>query len=80
MNIQNFLANCFIHLINPRDVITGFHCMGILNCMGAVDDTHIPTICLPQGAQVFINQKGYFSVILQGIIDHQICFTYIFTA
>ncbi|KYO46257.1 hypothetical protein Y1Q_0021791 [Alligator mississippiensis] len=32
-----------------------------------------------QATQVFINHKGYLPIILQGIINYQICFIYIFT-
>ncbi|KYO22529.1 hypothetical protein Y1Q_0003079 [Alligator mississippiensis] len=35
--IQDILANHFIHLIDPQEVIVGFCHMGFPNCMGAVD-------------------------------------------
>ncbi|KYO28031.1 hypothetical protein Y1Q_0014214 [Alligator mississippiensis] len=56
--IQNILANCFICLINPQEVVTGFCQKGFPNNMGALDSTHIRTICLPQGPRLFINCKG----------------------
>ncbi|KYO33417.1 hypothetical protein Y1Q_0008637 [Alligator mississippiensis] len=70
--IQNVLANHFIHLINTQEVVTSFHHLGFPNCVGAMDDTSVPILCLPQGTWAF------FSVILQGIANHGGHFTDIF--
>lgn len=40
--------------------------------------THIPILCPAQATQAFLNCKGYFSIILQGIVDHWGHFTHIF--
>jgi len=49
------------------------------NVIGAIDGSHIP-IEKPDGKYAFryINRKGYYSVILLGIVDHQGKFTYIY--
>jgi len=49
------------------------------NVIGAIDGSHIP-IEKPDGEYAFryINRKGYYSVILLGIVDHQGKFTYIY--
>lgn len=49
------------------------------NCVGAVDSTYGPIFCPDQATQAFIDHKGYFSVVLQVVINHQGHFTYIFT-
>ncbi|KYO32666.1 hypothetical protein Y1Q_0007838 [Alligator mississippiensis] len=69
--IQDILSNYFIHLINPQEAVTDFNCMGFPNCVGAMDGTQIPILCPAQGVQAFIHQKGYFSIILQGTVDHK---------
>lgn len=54
--IQDILMNCIICLGNPHKLITSFHQMGFLNCLGAVNDTHIPTLCSPQSSVIFQHQ------------------------
>ncbi|KYO39490.1 hypothetical protein Y1Q_0021126 [Alligator mississippiensis] len=69
--IQNVLYNCFICLINPQAVVTRVCLMDFFNCLGAIDGTHIPILCPPQGTRAFINLKGYFFIVLKGISDQQ---------
>ncbi|KYO40033.1 hypothetical protein Y1Q_0006567 [Alligator mississippiensis] len=78
LDIQNVLANHFIHLINLQEVVASFYQIGFSHCTGTTDSTHIPILFLPQGTQAFSNHKGYFSIILQGYIDYQVHFTHIF--
>ncbi|KYO38180.1 hypothetical protein Y1Q_0007290 [Alligator mississippiensis] len=78
--IQDILANHFIHLINPQNVITDFSCMGFPTCVSAVDGIYIPTLCPTQASQAFNNCRGFSSIILQGIADRQGQFTCIFTS
>ncbi|KYO22641.1 hypothetical protein Y1Q_0003157 [Alligator mississippiensis] len=54
--------------------------MGFSNYVRAVDGTHILILCPAHAAQAFINCKGYFSVILIGIINHHSHFIHIFTS
>ncbi|KYO18660.1 hypothetical protein Y1Q_0009118 [Alligator mississippiensis] len=68
--IQDNLANCFICLIIPLEVVTGFHCMGFPNCLETMGSNHISILCLGQATQTFTNHKGYFSIVRQGVIDH----------
>nr|XP_025038126.1 protein ALP1-like [Pelodiscus sinensis] len=59
-------------VIRPSDLdatITSFTSLGFPNCGGAIDGTHI---WFPEHqAARFINRKGYCSVVLQGLVDHQ---------
>lgn len=71
--IKNVLANCFICPVNSQEVVTIFHCMGFPDYVGAVDGPQILILCLLQGAHEFISHKGFFSVVLQGVINHQGC-------
>lgn len=50
------------------------------NCIGALDSTHIPTVCSPQDGWAFFNHKGYILVILHGVVDHQGHFTHIYAS
>ncbi|KYO25954.1 hypothetical protein Y1Q_0003735 [Alligator mississippiensis] len=75
--IKGILANCFIHLISPQEVVTSFYHMRFPNIMGAEDSNHISILCLCQATQALIKCKGYFSVVLQGIIKHHGRFNYI---
>ena len=50
-------------------VIDGFkNNSGFPQCAGAVDGTHIPVL-LPQ--ECYYNRKGWHSILMQGVVDHQ---------
>ncbi|KYO18799.1 hypothetical protein Y1Q_0009222 [Alligator mississippiensis] len=59
--IQIVLTNCFICVVSPQEVVTSFYHTGFLNCMGAMDSTHIPI--LPSQRHLGIHQ-------LQGLLLH----------
>ncbi|KAG6940320.1 hypothetical protein G0U57_017458, partial [Chelydra serpentina] len=49
--------------------------MGFPNCGGAIDGTHIPILGLDHQGSQYINRKGYFSMVLQALVDHKGRFT-----
>ncbi|KYO29029.1 hypothetical protein Y1Q_0009841 [Alligator mississippiensis] len=76
--IQDILASHFIHLINPQEMIAAFCYKNFPNCVEAMNSTHISIFFL--NTQAFISHKGYFSIILQDVVDCQDCFTHIFVS
>ena len=40
-------------------------------CAGAMDGSHIPIIAPPVNAKDYYNRKGFHSILLQGVVDHQ---------
>ncbi|CAM4587029.1 unnamed protein product [Lepidochelys kempii] len=49
--------------------------MGFPNCGGAIDGMHIPILGPDRQGSQYINRKGYFSMVLQALVDHKGCFT-----
>ncbi|XP_050803981.1 uncharacterized protein LOC127048306 [Gopherus flavomarginatus] len=72
--INRILLRRTVTLGNVQDILDGFAQMGFPNCGGAIDGTHIPILAPPH-----INRKGYFSVILQALVDHRGHFIDIYT-
>ena len=60
---------------NVDAIVDGFQRRwGVPQCVGAVDGSHIP-ICGPKDNHTdYYNRKGYYSIILQGLVDHRYCF------
>uniref|UniRef100_A0A8C8R9H4 Putative nuclease HARBI1 n=1 Tax=Pelusios castaneus TaxID=367368 RepID=A0A8C8R9H4_9SAUR len=56
---------------NVREIIAGFNELGFQNCGGAIDGTHIPILAPDHLASEYINRKGYFSMVLQALVDHR---------
>ena len=55
-----------------REVVKGFEEMkGIDGVFDAIDGTHITVSGRDEYNENYINRKGYASVILQGVCDHQ---------
>ncbi|XP_039337474.1 protein ANTAGONIST OF LIKE HETEROCHROMATIN PROTEIN 1-like [Mauremys reevesii] len=52
-------------------VIAGFERMGFPNCAGAIDGSHVSIACPPQGAHEYLNRKGYYSIVMQALMDHR---------
>uniref|UniRef100_A0A673H6V5 DDE Tnp4 domain-containing protein n=1 Tax=Sinocyclocheilus rhinocerous TaxID=307959 RepID=A0A673H6V5_9TELE len=46
---------------------------GFPQCAGAIDGSHIPVIDPPESHTNYFNHKGWHSVILQAIVDHNFC-------
>ena len=56
-------------------VLDGFKTKwGVLQCLGAVDGCHIP-ICAPSEQHTdYYSQKGWYSMIAQGLVNANCCF------
>ncbi|XP_025060606.1 protein ANTAGONIST OF LIKE HETEROCHROMATIN PROTEIN 1-like [Alligator sinensis] len=75
--IRKVLAPRFLGLFNPQEVINGFAHMGFPNCIGVINSIHIPILCPPHRSSEYMNRKGFFSIGLQGLVDHCGRFTHI---
>ena len=61
-------------------VIQGFkNHRGLSNVISAIDGTHIPIHSPSKNGSWFINRKGFHSINLLGIVDHQRRFIFIHT-
>ncbi|KAG6941319.1 hypothetical protein G0U57_007416 [Chelydra serpentina] len=77
------VANAITELLLPRVVtlgnvqviVDGFAAMGFPNCGGVIDGTHIPILAPEHQGSEYINRKGYFSMVLQALVDHKGRFT-----
>ncbi|XP_075772974.1 uncharacterized protein LOC142825134 [Pelodiscus sinensis] len=77
--INTLFLRKVINLSDVDTIIDGFANMGSTNFGGgAIDGTHIPIRAPDHRASVYINQKGYFSMVLQAIVDHRGQFTDIY--
>ncbi|XP_056155569.1 uncharacterized protein zmp:0000000634 isoform X2 [Lampris incognitus] len=57
------------------DTIAGFEQRGYPQCGGVLDGTHIPVIPPRDNPADYCNTKGWHSIILQAVVDHNYCFT-----
>ncbi|XP_076026160.1 uncharacterized protein LOC143015901 [Genypterus blacodes] len=61
-----------------EETIGGFRERCYPQCAGALGATHIP-ICTPKEHKEepsdYINMRGWHSIILQAVVDHNVCFT-----
>ncbi|XP_065435126.1 uncharacterized protein LOC135977904 [Chrysemys picta bellii] len=64
-----------VTLGNVQSIVDGFAEMGFPNCGGAIDGTHIPILSPEHQATDYVNRKGYFSMLLQALVDHKGRFT-----
>ena len=55
-------------------VLSGFARKGFPQCAGAIDGCHIPIEAPQQCPADYHNCKGWHSIILQGVVDHDGCF------
>ncbi|KAM7175159.1 uncharacterized protein RBU57_001445 [Macrochelys suwanniensis] len=68
--INHILLRKSMILGNMCDVVDVFAQMGFPNCGWAIDGTHIPILAPDHLATEYINRKGYFSMVLQALVDH----------
>ncbi|KAG6933784.1 hypothetical protein G0U57_018479, partial [Chelydra serpentina] len=73
--IVELLLSKVVTLGNMQVIIDGFAAMGFPNCGGAIDGTHIPILGPGHQGSQYINRKGYFSMVLQALVDHKGRFT-----
>lgn len=53
-----------------RATVDGFlSTWGFPQCAGAVDGTHIPIVAPPESPADYYNRKGFYSIILQAVVD-----------
>uniref|UniRef100_A0A8C3HUY7 Putative nuclease HARBI1 n=1 Tax=Chrysemys picta bellii TaxID=8478 RepID=A0A8C3HUY7_CHRPI len=68
--INCILLRRTVTLGNVQDIVDGFAQMGFPNCGGAIDGTHIPILAPLHIGSEYVNRKGYFSMVLQALVDH----------
>ncbi|XP_046841745.1 protein ALP1-like [Xenia sp. Carnegie-2017] len=49
--------------------------MGLPSMRWAIDGTHIQIVAPSNSAQDYYNGKGFYSIVLQAVVDHQYRFT-----
>ena len=53
-----------------KEIVDGFEtCWGFPQVAGAIDGSHIPILLPDQSASDYYNRKGYYSVIMQAMVD-----------
>ncbi|XP_069757269.1 putative nuclease HARBI1 [Narcine bancroftii] len=58
-----------------QEAMHGFAERGYPMCAGAIHGTHIPIRPPPEDPLAYSNQKGWHSIVLQAVVDHNQCFT-----
>ena len=80
--IVRTLSRRYIRLPTGEDaqvIVDGFLSKwGFPQCMGAVDGSHIPIIAPHTDPLDYYNRKGFHSVVLQAVVDHEYKFLNIF--
>lgn len=71
---QKRLVVHFCHITNLLEIIAG---MVFPNCIRAISGTCIPILCPVHHSSEYINHKGIFSGMLQGVMDHLKWFTHV---
>lgn len=55
-----------------REIVDGFETFwGFPQAAGAIDGSHIPIIRPEESASDYYNRKGYYSIIMQAVVDHR---------
>ena len=63
-----------------QDVVDGFESKwGVPQCIGAIDGCHIPIAAPEDNHSDYYNHKGWYSMILQGVVDGQHRFLDVYT-
>ena len=73
--ISNHLLQKYVYIPKGnllKDIIEGFStCWGFPQAAGAVDGSHVPIIRPQESASDYYNRKGFYSVIIQGLVDYR---------
>ncbi|XP_074924345.1 uncharacterized protein LOC142047138 [Chelonoidis abingdonii] len=67
--ITELLISKVVTLGNVQVIGDGFAAIGFPNGGGAIDGTHIPILGPDLQGSLFINHKGYFSMVLQALLS-----------
>ena len=59
------------------DIVRGFE--ELPQCFGAIDGSHIPIIAPKDSHMDYYNRKGFYSIVLQALVDHQYRFLNVYT-
>lgn len=58
-----------------KAIVDGFESKwGFPQCVGAIDGSHIPIASPQEHPADYHNRKGWHSIILQGVVDHELRF------
>lgn len=58
-----------------KNVIDGFeNKWGFPSCAGAIDGTHVPIVAPQENHTDYFNRKGWYSIVLQAVVDDNYCF------
>lgn len=54
-----------------REIVNGFESdWGFPQVAGAINGSHIPIVRPNESASDYYNRKGYYSIVVQGLVDH----------
>ncbi|KAL1277012.1 hypothetical protein QQF64_023685 [Cirrhinus molitorella] len=76
--LKTTLCKRFIYLSHGQRLqksIDGIAACGYKMCAGAIDGCHIPILKPHVDQAAYCNCKGWHSIVLQDIVDHNFCFT-----
>ena len=63
------------------DIVRGFEQQwGFPQCFRAIDGSHIPIIAPKDSHMDYYNRKGFYSIVLQALVDHQYRFLNVYTS
>ena len=67
-----------VHQVSSRhlkNVIDGFERKwDFPSCAGAIDGTHVPIVAPQENHTDYFNRKGWYSIVMQAVIDDNYCF------
>ncbi|XP_035521259.1 protein ANTAGONIST OF LIKE HETEROCHROMATIN PROTEIN 1 [Morone saxatilis] len=75
--VDRLYPNCVTLPSGPRldRTLKAFKDRCYPQCAGAIGGTHIPIAPPRDNPDHYINERGWHSVILQAVVDHNLCFT-----
>ena len=58
-----------------REIVQEFETLwGFPQVAGAIDGTHIPILKSTECPSDYYNRKGFYSIVIQGVVDSKGCF------